>query len=587
VKSKKIFVVCGCAAVILLVTGMAVTLALLLKQSPSFRQGVLAKAERNIYESTGARVAVRDFNLGFFPLRLDLYGVVARGSEPQFGEPWLRADHVGAGIEIGSLGGRQWSLRDVVVDHPVIRLVVNQAGESNLPQPETNRRKTVNVYDLTIRELQLRGAEVEGNERTIQFDAELHNLHSTAEFDGSAKRYRGVLNYTEGTIHYDHYAPVAHSLELSFDVAPAKFAVDHLVLVASKSRVAATGSLENYNDPTVQATYDIQLATNDATTLLPNVSLPAGVVHAVGSLNYRRDSGRAMLDTIALSGTVSSSSLAVTTPGLRTEVNDFGARYKLAAGNLELDNIHAEVFAGKMTASLSVHHLGGDLTAKLQARLKDASLQQLQSADRRDVPPEGQLSGRINGDLEATWNGMMQDLVARGNVTVAGSLGRNAPAHLNAALHVDYAAANRQLTLRQTYVRTTQTSITLDGSLSEQSELQLSVRSGNLHEVELLAANFRIAPAGQPIQDLGLYGTASFTGSVSGSAAVPHLKGQLEATDLRVKGTRWKLLRTDIDASPSSLSFSNGSLEAAGQSPEQPQHPESGGATIARSEGQK
>jgi hypothetical protein len=298
VKSKKIIVVWGCAALILLVAGMAVTLALLLKQSPSFRQGVLAKVERNIYEATGSRLTVRDFNLGFFPLRLDLYGVVARGSEPQFGEPLLRADHVGAGIEIGSLGGRPWSLHDVVVDHPVIRLVVSQAGESNLPQPETNRRKTANVYDLAIRELQLRGAEVEGNERKIQFDAELHNLHSTAEFDGNAKRYRGVLNYTEGTIQYDHYAPMAHSLELSFDAAPAKFAVDHLVLVAGKSRVAATGSVENYNDPTVQATYDIQLATNDATTLLPNASLPAGVVHAVGSLNYRRDSGRPMLDAI-------------------------------------------------------------------------------------------------------------------------------------------------------------------------------------------------------------------------------------------------------------------------------------------------
>jgi translocation and assembly module TamB len=122
--------------------------------------------------------------------------------------------------------------------------------------------------------------------------------------------------------------------------------------------------------------------------------------------------------------------------------------------------------------------------------------------------------------------------------------------------------------------------------LSEPSQLQVSLRSGNLHEVELLAQNFGIAASGRSVQALDLYGTASFTGSVSGSVIAPHLKGQLEATDLRVRGTRWKLLRTDIDASPSSLSFSNGSLEAAGKPPEQPQRPEPEAAAIARSDGQ-
>src|SRR5262249_26855862 len=111
----------------------------------------------------------------------------------------------------------------------------------------------------------------------------------------------------------------------------------------------------------------------------------------------------------------------------------------------------------------------------------------------------------------------------------------------------------------------------------------LSLNSGNLHEVELLAGNL---PAGlvpwsgpslltQPstaqatrlssassIDKLDLYGSATFTAFISNSAGSPELKGQLEARNLRVKGTSWKLLRTDIEATPSSLSFSNGSLEA-------------------------
>jgi translocation and assembly module TamB len=586
VKSKKIIIWAIAGAILLVVAGVAVTAALLVKQSPSFRQGLLARAERNIYESTGARVAVRDFSLSFFPLHLDLYGVVAQGSEPQFGEPLLRADHVGAGIEIVSLRGRRWTLSDVVIDRPVVHLFVNQAAESNLPQPEAGGRSKLSIIALTVRELRLHGGEVDSNQQRILLDADLHDLHSSLAFDGGMKRYRGALNYAEGTLTYDRYAPVSHSLELSFDAAPAKLTVDHLLLVAGKSRVAATGSVENYDHPAVQATYDAHLSTSEVAAVLQDVSLPAGVVHLVGSLSYRRDPSRPVLETIALSGTVGSPELAVTMSGLHTQVSDFGAQYKLAAGNAELDNIHAQVFAGKMTGSLAVHELAGAAAAKFQARLKDASLAELQFAEHQALPPDAQLSGRINADVEATWSKVLEDLAARANVTLAGALGRNPATRLSGVIHADYVAANQQFTLRQSFVRTAQTSVTLDGSVSEQSQLQVSLRSGNLHEVELLAQNFRIAPSGQSLPSLNLYGTASFTGSVSGSSVAPHLKGQLEATDLRVRGTRWKLLRTDIDASPSSLSFSNGSLEAASESPEKPQRPEPQAATMARSEGQ-
>ena len=212
---------------------------------------------------------------------------------------------------------------------------------------------------------------------------------------------------------------------------------------------------------------------------------------------------------------------------------------------------------------MSIHDLAGASNAKLQAQLKNASLEQLQAARRQDSPPDAHLSGIINADAEATWGKTQQDLVAHGNATLEGALGQNPSTALHGAVHADYSATGQQLALRQSYIRTRQTSITLDGKVSEDSQLQVALRSGDLHELELLAENFRIASSGQTVQKLDLYGTASFSGFVSGPANVPQLKGQLEAHDLRVKGTHWKLLRTDIDASPSSLSFSNGDLEAA------------------------
>src|SRR5260370_25296791 len=129
---------------------------------------------------------------------------------------------------MSSLWSRKWSLRDVVVDRPVAHLVVSQAGESNMPQPEKTEKTKANVFDLAIQKLLLHGGEVYFNDKKIPFDAELHNLQSTADFDGKMNRYHAVVSYTEGKISLAEYTPAVHSLDFAFDAAPAKLTVDHL-----------------------------------------------------------------------------------------------------------------------------------------------------------------------------------------------------------------------------------------------------------------------------------------------------------------------------------------------------------------------
>ena len=350
---KKI-VVSLLAVIITLVVGIPISMLILVNHSPAFRQGVLANVEGRIHESSGARVAVRDFSLGLFPLNLDLYGVVVHGNEPEFGQPLLHADHVSAGINIDSLSGGKWNMRDVVIDHPVAHLFVNETGESNLPQPEKNSSSVTDTLDLAIREFSLHDAEVYCNDKKILFDAELHKLHLTSHFDNSIKRYHGVLSYAEGKIKYDDHAPAVHDLELTFEASAGKFAVDHLALVAGNSRAVVTGSVENYNSPVIQATYDAQLAATDVAPILTTASEMSGVVHLTGSLNYRRSPSYPVVEKFSLNGSVSSGDLAVTTPGFRTEVRDFGAKYKLADGNAELENIHARVLGGRLVCRSTI-----------------------------------------------------------------------------------------------------------------------------------------------------------------------------------------------------------------------------------------
>jgi len=64
---------------------------------------------------------------------------------------------------------------------------------------------------------------------------------------------------------------------------------------------------------------------------------------------------------------------------------------------------------------------------------------------------------------------------------------------------------------------------------------------------------------------MDLHGSATLTATVSGSLKNPNIKGQLTANNLRVKGSSWKLLQTNISANPSQVTLTNGELQSATQ----------------------
>jgi translocation and assembly module TamB len=132
-------------------------------------------------------------------------------------------------------------------------------------------------------------------------------------------------------------------------------------------------------------------------------------------------------------------------------------------------------------------------------------------------------------------------------------------------IHADYSAARQEVALHQSYIKTPKTSINLDGKVSELSQLQIRMHSDDLHEIETVAANFKTASASGTPQRLDLFGTADFVGSVSGSTKNPSIQGQFSANNLRVKGSSWRLVRTNINASPSQATLSNGELLSATQ----------------------
>src|SRR5262249_28784818 len=105
----------------------------------------------------------------------------------------------------------------------------------------------------------------------------------------------------------------------------------------------------------------------------------------------------------------------------------------------------------------------------------------------------------------------------------------------------------------------------MNGVMSKHSNVALKLQANDLREVETVADLFRTRALGQPLQPLGLAGTATFNGTLGGSTSAPNLKGQLVASNLQVHGTTWRVVRTGVDISPALAKLENAVLEPATQ----------------------
>lgn len=567
-KRKKI-VLWTLAVIVAVIVGSAVTLVLLLDHSEGFRRNILAKVENSLQESTGAKLEVGDFRLSLSHLTLDLYNVVVRGREADPSKPLLKADHMAVGLTIDSVMGRKFHVRDIILDHPVARLQVNKAGETNLPQPpkKSTSSSSTNVFDLAIGELKVNRGEIYYNDQKTPLNAEMHDFNINANYDPAQRKYSGDLGYKNGRIVYGTYAPVEHSLQAKAGITPQKFTLEKLELETGKSSVGLSAAVNNYTSPNMEAegSYEAVLEASDFQRILKDPTLPSGPAKLTGQLNYQADPNRPMLETVSVAGDVSSSGLAVKTPSLQTEVRDVFARYKLAGGNVEVNNIRARLLGGTLSGKMSIKDVAGASVARLQAQLKDLSLEQAQTATHNTQLRQAHLSGTLSADADAHWAKTLDNLVAHSDTTLRASLGQGKATPLNGLIHADYAARNKEIALSNSYIRTPQTSIKLNGKVSDRSQLQVALRSNDLHELESLAAALQKPVPGQPPQQLGLYGTANVNATVSGSLNAPQINGQLDARNLRVKGSTWKTLRAGFNANQSQARLINGDLEGSPQ----------------------
>ena len=545
----------------------------ILLHSSSFHAYVIRTAQQQAQDALGVRVQIQNYVLNLSNLSLDLYGVTVDGASPYSNPPLLQLQHAEASVRIVSIFSQKWYLNDIRVDHPVIQVFVDNNGHSNIPTPKSsNSKSNTSIFDLGIRHAILNNGEVYVNSRQTPMTVDLRNIDFHSVFNQANQQYSGKLTYSDGHIAYGTFQPLTHNLEASFDATPTTFHLSPAKITSGPAQITLSAIANNYmTTPSAQATYNVVADGAQLAKLLNNPSVPSGIVRASGTAQYQSVPNQPALQAVVLNGDLASQQLLVKTQSMRAAVSNIAAHYSLANGNVTLRDFRANLLGGVITAQGTMKDITGNSHSEATASIRGISLAQARalagpSASTGNVA----LTGQLNADAKAAWGKTFDDLIAKADATInAQANGKQTPNQapgaipINSAIHATYTGKNQQLALEQSYLRTPQTNLTMNGTISKRSSLALHLQANDLREVATIAGLFSSPKPGPSPQPLDLSGSATFQGNVQGSMSAPHLTGQLSAANLHFNGTDWKVFRTNVDASPSSASLRNADMEPA------------------------
>ncbi|MGH9397341.1 MAG: translocation/assembly module TamB domain-containing protein [Terriglobia bacterium] len=545
---------------------------LLILRSRSFHRYVLAQVIDRAEQATGGKVEIGDFTFHWSSLRLDFYRITLHGTEAHSDKPLLWVEHAGLNVKILSLLKWKFELSSLVIDHPVVHLLVDAAGHSNLPHPSPAKKgnKPTNVFNLAVRHFVLDHGEIDCNDRKIPLEAELHQLRAGVDFNALMTEYDGDISYHNGTVQFGAFSPLQHNFEAHFSASPKGIRVFPLVLTAGPSRISIKANLTDYSDPSIEGSYTVVLSARELARVIKLSASPSGDMAASGTFNYRKAPGRSVLDSLSVQGRVTSPKLSVHFAAINAEAMAVKGRYRLSRGDLDARDFEARLFGGRVTANLTILHLTGHPQGSVTVSAHSLSLAAAHVAFQNKRLAGVAVQGLLDGDVKASWHDHLAGLSVSSDATISApaapllAAGRAAAIPLTGAIHLTYDGS--LLTLNNTVLRTQHAEVDLNGSVGRSSALAIEARSDDLHETDLLATDVRRSITTSPpgsVQPVGVSGSATFQGSMQGPIQDPRLTGQLSAANLNFRGATLKQIQAGVSLSSSEIILRQGDLETS------------------------
>jgi translocation and assembly module TamB len=533
-------------------------------KSRSFQEYALRTIVQRANDATGGRTEIGNLDFQLSTLTAHLYKIILHGTGPAERHPLLQVDKITVGLKIQSVLHHKVILSELLIDHPVVHLEVDRDGKNNIPSaPSQNSSSNTNVFDLAVRHVLLTAGEINYQDKKTPIDADLYDLDTDIHFDPLMNRYAGSMSYGKGHLRYAQYSPLPHSLNAKFTANPSRFSLDSALLNIGSSAVSLRADVADYNNPNADGSYEIRIHAQDFASMSPDVS-PSGDLILSGKIHYQNAANQPLLRCVSIDGQLASDALAASSSQGRLDLRKLQGRYELRNATLHARNVAADVLGGRVTTDVDIEHLDTTAVSRIRTYFRGISLQAAGRAARRPELQRVNLVGTLDGTTDAAWTGSISNLRAHTDLNLRSAVSGTATRSSNAvpidgSIHGSYDGAKNIIAFRDTTVRMPSTTVTVQGEISNRSNLQVQANANDLHQLEVLASALRGESSTQ------ISGSATLNAVVRGSIHQPQIAGQLNAQNLQIQGSGWSSAKTEFRADPSQISLQNGSLVNAHQ----------------------
>ncbi len=534
-------------------------------ESRAFQEYALRTIVQRANDATGGRTEIGGLDFELSTLTAYLYNITLHGNGGSERSPLLHVDKITVGLKVQSGWHHKVILSELLIDHPVINVEVNRDGKNNIPSsPRPSDTSNTSVFDSAVRHLLLTNGQVNYQDKKTPIDADLYDLGTDIHFDLLANRYRGSISYGNGHLRYAEYSPLPHSLNAKFSATPSRFSLESSVLNIGSSAISLRADVDDYNNPHAEGAYEVWIHTQDFASMSPGVN-PAGDLSLSGKIHYQNVPNQPLLRCLSINGQLASEALAASSAQGRLDLRKLQGRYEMANGSLQAHNVGADVLGGKVTVNIDIKNLDTMPVSHIRTDLRSISLLAAQQAIRQAELQRVSLAGALDGTADAVWTGSISNVRAHTDLTIRSTragitkLPSNA-IPIDGSIHLTYDGAQNIIAFRETNLRMPSTTLTVQGQISNRSNLQVQASANDLHQLEALTSALRPGQSTTAIS-----GSAALNGVVQGSIHQPQIGGQLNAQNLHIQGSQWSSAKTEFRANPSQMSLQNGLLVNAHQ----------------------
>jgi len=540
------------------------------------RQRLIATLER----TTGGRVELGSIHVVPFHFQVEVREVTIHGREGPREIPFVHVNSLMAQVKIWSLLRSELGLNYVVLDHPVVHIILYSDGTTNQPEPKVKatspKQAMEQLYALSISRFEVRHGELIWGDQRMPLDFALRDVSADMSYSLFRGVYEGNILLGKADSAFGGYRPFAWTAEAHFTLGKSHVQLRSLKATSGRSRLEATGQLENFRQPKVVAGYDISLDLAEAAAIIRHPEVRRGALQLTGHGSWSADdfsaTGKALL-----------SNLDWRDAPVGVHNASLSAQYAVTPSRLMLSQIQGQVLGGSVTGDADVAQWlspqrpslnakekpANRQTGSARLRFKDLSAAEIAAAVATASRPFQRIkpAGLVSGKVDASWQDGFRNTEAQFVADVVPPA-PSTKAQFPLTGHAEgvYRFGPGELDLAELTAATRATQVHASGTLSSAAALRLVVTTTDLGEWQPVfsAAGY----AGQiPVT---LKGHASFNGTATGKLTQIAIAGKVQSQDFETtipattyspeRTINWNALQADVQLSPSVFAVRNGTL---------------------------